>query len=326
MSSLRYVASHKLVCHSDAIVTIDFHQDGRYIAAGGLDNKLSVWNVDEGSLEVIVTAPSPLLCVQWSATKSYFLVAGLEDGHIIFMTMDNVILITGFKGHDVPVECVAQRGALLATGSFREVRVWEVDDKYRSHEIGLPPTNGWNRESEVLVTSVHWKDESTLLVSYMHHGILIWDAVRDQLVTSISISTAIGSTSLSPSGRYLAVSNIRSGFDVYDLQTNSPVRSYRHTTGKDLPVPVLFVHEGFAIMGGSGSGEVDVWDASSLISTRHSWRTDQLQAQYRASSDVFLIATGMAKVGKDNYIQLWRSKETRRSCFTSLFVPLINFV
>ena len=50
------------------------------------------------------------------------------------------------------------------------------------------------------------------------------------------------------------------GFDVYRTDTEEPVASYEHEVGKPYTMPVLFIHGGRAIVGGSGVGQVHVWD------------------------------------------------------------------
>jgi WD40 repeat protein len=71
--------------------------------------------------------------------------------------------------------------------------------------------------------------------------------------------------SLSPNYRYLAVSNLQHQFDVYDLETNIPVRPVPFTIeGEKVNhygyVPVLVIHDGEALLGASHSGTAMVWD------------------------------------------------------------------
>ena len=43
-------------------------------------------------------------------------------------------------------------------------------------ELGEPPKSSYNRNQEILITSLHWtsseRNSSLLMVTYMHHGIL----------------------------------------------------------------------------------------------------------------------------------------------------------
>ena len=70
-------------------------------------------------------------------------------------------------------------------------------------------------------------------------------------------------TSLSPDHQLLAISNMSTGFDIYDLDSDEPVMSMTHAIRKQIGPPVLFVHGGQALLGGSSTGRVDLWDVDS---------------------------------------------------------------
>lgn len=70
---------------------------------------------------------------------------------------------------------------------------------------------------------------------------------------------------LSPDGRFIAISNVVSGFYTYHastvqlehvLKTSGPPQN-----NTDRPVPVRFIENGNAIFGGSCSGRIRIWDA-----------------------------------------------------------------
>lgn len=59
------------------------------------------------------------------------------------------------------------------------------------------------------------------------------------------------------------MSNLITGFDLYSLQSEEPYRAFSHGDGTSFPVPVRFIHGGNAIVTGSTSGKVQLWDVSS---------------------------------------------------------------
>lgn len=68
---------------------------------------------------------------------------------------------------------------------------------------------------------------------------------------------------MSPDASNIAVSNVVRGFDVYRVQSEEPLASFDYLDGDSAsaaPVPVLFIHEGHALVGGSMNGKVDLWD------------------------------------------------------------------
>ena len=65
-------------------------------------------------------------------------------------------------------------------------------------------------------------------------------------------------------GRKLVVSNMISGFDIYETETGKCLARLTHPVDRMFAVPVLFVHGGNAIVGGSSVGEVHLWNASTI--------------------------------------------------------------
>ena len=71
--------------------------------------------------------------------------------------------------------------------------------------------------------------------------------------------------SLSDDGELIAVSNLVSGFDIYSMESETTLYSFGHSveTRALRNTPVLFIHGGFALVGGSSQGNVHIWDIRS---------------------------------------------------------------
>jgi COMPASS component SWD3 len=68
--------------------------------------------------------------------------------------------------------------------------------------------------------------------------------------------------SVSPDGNALVVSNLDTGFDIYHLDNSNLDGSVMHP-GNGRLVPVAFIHNGNAVLGGSPTGRVQLWDPCS---------------------------------------------------------------
>ncbi|KAH7917003.1 hypothetical protein BV22DRAFT_1135792 [Leucogyrophana mollusca] len=149
----------------------------------------------------------------------------------------------------------------------------------------------------------------------MNHGIVFFDVPSLRVTRFLSIRTLVGSTSLSPDHRFLAVSNLSTGFDIYDLHTGAPVLNLSHDASLALQVPVRFIHRGFAVLGGSTTGDVRIWDAGTgqHLHVLHHPKNDVIlatAAYYSRSEDKFLIATGTCTLrGGRPYIELWQAAD-----------------
>lgn len=73
-----------------------------------------------------------------------------------------------------------------------------------------------------------------------------------------------GSASVSPDGSLLAISNVKDGFDLFNIDQNKVSHMFYHAeSNPGFPLPVLFIHGGSAVVGGSGCGTVHIRETSS---------------------------------------------------------------
>ncbi|KAI6150235.1 WD40-repeat-containing domain protein [Pisolithus thermaeus] len=278
--------------HQDTITSLAFSSHGTFLAVGSLDGKLSLWSTLSGrKLHVVVTGSNAVLSIIWMMPSENHLLCGLANGVVISIHIDDCVrrgsqvTVTGFTAHSSsPVEYLAVMDCIVVTGARSEVFLW-------NHEGTV------NHESEVIVTSLAWAhtkySERTLLVAYLHHGILLWDAIKVKMAHFIYVKTLVGSGSMSVSrdGNVLVVSNVTTGFDIYHLNNSSLDGSVLQLSNGML-VPVAFIHGGQAVLGGSPCGKVQIWDSTdrSLLGTLMHDRTCALE-------------------GRRGYVQLWHAVE-----------------
>ncbi|KAI6013153.1 hypothetical protein BKA83DRAFT_4010836, partial [Pisolithus microcarpus] len=173
-----------------------------------------------------------------------------------------------------------------------------------------------NSNSEITITSLHWAwtkySDNTLLITYLHHGILFWDVRKAKIAHFFYLKMLVGAMHISPDGNTLVVSNLNSGFDVYHLNNCTLDGSILHPC-HGCKIPVALIHGGFAVLSGSPIGQVSIWDASSrtlLQVPKHEAEDAVLSAAAYVDweSDHFLVATGtIAKESSKPAIYLWHA-------------------
>ncbi|TFK89649.1 WD40 repeat-like protein [Polyporus arcularius HHB13444] len=259
------------------ITVVAFSPDGLHLAAGGKDRKLCVWRISDGTLLHVFTTASPIFSLLWIPDCEGVIVCGMEDG-----TLSNVVTgksrIQGRnfpRNHNFVVERLAAKGNCLASGALEELALWKrgrngTSARQWEHEfdLGLPPSNSENQDDEVIITSIHWTRSpshgSVLIVTYMHHGYMIYNTYNWKLLYHNSLNGLIGDASMTLDGTRLVVSNMRSGFDIYDAATGRAVGTLKHPVNQVRAIPVRFVHGGNAILGGSTVGAAHLWDVTEL--------------------------------------------------------------
>lgn len=80
---------------------------------------------------------------------------------------------------------------------------------------------------------------------------------------SISPQTS-GSSALSPDGCRLITHNLKDGLDLYQLSPQEHLHHFKYrSASEDYVVSTAFLHGGTAVIGGSSSGEVLIWETNS---------------------------------------------------------------
>ncbi|KAI0362978.1 WD40 repeat-like protein [Pilatotrama ljubarskyi] len=173
------------------VSAVAFSARGTFIAAGGtFDPTVYIWRVADRKLIQTYRGSSPFLSLAWNQEREDRLLCGSQGGYIDRLELAPTFSVAGFRAHDRPVECLALNGPWLASGAQLTIVIWEevrAGDFRRVIELPMPPRSSQNEGCEVLVTGVHWtkspRHSTLLLVSYMFHGIVIfntgdWSRVR----------------------------------------------------------------------------------------------------------------------------------------------------
>ena len=140
------------------------------LAVVGLDDCLTVWNIDTGDRRSTATHSELVSCVSWSP-NGRTLVGGSSAGELLLYDSATCCLKSRIIGHNDEVSSVAfsPDGRILASGANDNlVRLWSADT--------LDATATATGHTG-LVRSVSWSPSNQLLASGGHDGFVrVWDA------------------------------------------------------------------------------------------------------------------------------------------------------
>ncbi|KAI9069148.1 WD40 repeat-like protein [Trametes sanguinea] len=259
--------------HDRGITRVAFSPSGSYLATAGLDGRICVWEIESMQLLYSFDGDSPVLSLLWIPPTEDILVCGFHCGNVAVLKISPTALhVKEFWAHAFPVECLAIRpiDSQLASGAHRELFVWQWNesagrfDMKKDISAALNLKKSRDDANDILITSIHWTSSSQhanlLLVTFMHHGLVLLETEKWSRIRTIPLHEQIAGASLSDDGQRLAISNVLRGFDVYSMRSGAPLCTIEHNNRGAYPIPVLFIHGDLALLAGSTTGELIIWD------------------------------------------------------------------
>ncbi|KAF8841207.1 hypothetical protein BDN67DRAFT_980458 [Paxillus ammoniavirescens] len=223
--------------HIDSIICLSFSRCGKYLASGGEDSALIIWDVMKTTIIHRLSTDSPVLSLQWDLRSGDpRLFYGCENGSLTLFS--NIAhpgklpivkeVLTGVK---LPVYCINM-------DSLSGAR----------HGPGMRSSSGKGDCNSTIVDAdkciraraIHFlKERCRVLVSYLNHGI-------------------IGSTALNPKETHILVVNLSTGLDLYPLGESAISNSIALDIPEDKNVPLsaIFISNGDKVTSGAADGKL----------------------------------------------------------------------
>jgi WD40 repeat protein len=115
--------------HDGAVRSVDLSRDGKWLASGGVDRTVKMWNVESGKELVTLRGHTePVIAVAVSSDTKW-VVSGSHDNTARLWDLKTGQQLRIFEGHSRPVTSVAicPKNELLVTGGEdSKARLWEI--------------------------------------------------------------------------------------------------------------------------------------------------------------------------------------------------------
>lgn len=277
--------------HNAPVKALAFSKDGRWVATGGEDQRIFLWDVKTGELAGTIESQSAVRALEFT-DKGELLAACGRD---IRLMDGNGRLNRTFSGYTTDIWSMGYHEGTkrITAGSYaKSIRVWDV-------------------ETGKLAIILEGHEKSCLPVSYSRSGdriasgsldksVRIWDAVSGRELHKMELHTEnIFSVCFHPSGKYVASASADKTIRLWRVDDGQILRTY---SGHSAAVfDIRFSPDGNHLISCSADQTLILWETASArklyLFTGH---TDRINA-VRFSPDGNCIAS----VSDDQTMRIW---------------------
>ncbi|MBN2612140.1 MAG: WD40 repeat domain-containing protein [Bacteroidales bacterium] len=236
--------------HNDAINMVAFSDDGKYLASGGEDKAIYIWDFSTGE-------------AVFSNTGNYFPVKSLKFlGQEILATSGTDIKIVDFEGnlknafkgyttHIWSFDYCQSTGTLVAGSYSKKVHIWDMNSAAIKSTLE-------GHDKSVLAACIS-PDGKYVATGSLDQSVRLWDAASGTELRKLERhSDNILVVKFHPSGRYFASGSLDKTVRLWDADSGRVVKSYiGHEKGiMDLD----FSADGYYLATASADNTIVLWE------------------------------------------------------------------
>ncbi|KAG2740409.1 WD40 repeat-like protein, partial [Suillus brevipes Sb2] len=330
-----------------AINAICFSQDGRLLASGDDEGYIRLFDFRLGKELRRVRVLTSVTSLLWHPNKPGVIFIGDARGSVTVMNLhaEHPEAYRLRTGVNAPAESLAYDtcNGCLAVAVGTDIILFDRSEDPWTFGVNVPPPPmikaGSVDHDEVLLPLprvLKFSDDGrSLLAVYFEHGIVSW--LIESLEPEWSIWPTIrrvqpfrGGACFSADGRNVVVSNLRDGFDCYDISDGRHLANIPTPIIHNVPLPSLFIEDDPSILCGSSCGYVllysrdmknvrqvlrhgehDIIQALVCFSCCISvWTSADPSEKAYCKCEARFIATASSEASSDNYVRIWRARSS----------------
>ena len=285
-----------LAGHSDAVAAITFSRQGRFLASGGLDNAVRLWNPANGQeLELLQGHTGPVYGVAFSP-DGFLLASASGDATVRLWEIAKAKTVRTLTGHTGGVYSVAfsPDGSAIATaGKDRTVKLWDASS-------GQLLRTFTGHSAPVLVVTFN-PEGSALATGGEDNAVVLWDVHSGGQLHAFQGHTGkVNAVAFSPDGHTLASASQDRTMRLWDVDSGAALRTLTGHTGS--VQAVAFSSDGKTLASGGADGTLRIWDVAT------GRELGQIPGQSRSVLALTFSRDGkmLASTGSDKRIHLWQ--------------------
>ena len=244
------------------VFSVCWSPDGKYIASGGGDQTVRIWDVPAGKqIREIYAHESPVsspVSVCWSPDGKYIASGGFNDETVGIRDVQTGKLLRIIKTNEKICSVAwSPDGKYIAIGGFLYVKYMDLEkEECMGIFAGAKTLKGHEDE----VRSVAWSPDGKYIASGSNDKtVRIWDVTKGGLVRTLTgHKDSVLSVAWSPDGKYIASGSNDKTVRIWDAVLGKTMISLKGHT--DLVRSVAWSPDGKYIASGSHDETVRIWD------------------------------------------------------------------
>ncbi|MSR54694.1 MAG: hypothetical protein EXS09_15615 [Gemmataceae bacterium] len=256
----------------DRIDCLALRPDGKYLALGGPDQNVRLWDLEKTRLAATLKLPTPVVCLAFSPDGKT-LTIGDSNGNIRIHKNEgggSYLFKSMLVAHkDMPIWSLTfspDGGRLYSAARDKSAAVWDIS---KPKAVKTGSLDG--HEVEVRSLSLSADGELAATAGNQDLTIRLWNlsGEKPKVAGSLKLSERVVSIGLAPDGKTLAVGGARGIPAIYERGGEKLKKLAALETGGHAATSIGYSPDGSQIVGTSGlSGTEDrvlVWDSKGAI-------------------------------------------------------------
>jgi WD40 repeat protein/Tfp pilus assembly protein PilF len=254
MTSYKEIA--KLIGHDRTVTSLAFSPDGVYVASGGFNNTIKIWEVSTGrEIATLLGHQNGLNSLCFSPDGRH-LASGGEDETIKLWELSGRDKFFTLIGHQNEITTIdfSPDSEYLASGDYdRQIKIWNLS----TGKVDATLTDF----EDAIDTLSFSPDGRQLAAGSFDNKIKAWDVTGERKALTLSIDNEIvSSLSYSPDGKFLATGGSDKFINIWELSSGRKVLTFLgHNSGIN---SIQFSPDGKFLTSGGFDGIIKLWIAS----------------------------------------------------------------